>query len=194
MGYRNLALMLVFLTAAAWAIIKFYGPHESSGPSSVGGASESGSNVDGNGKNSQDTTTDASAGNAAEPTPSLSPQTRAEQMPPADDLHVKLQQKDIIIGSGKQAAEGRRVQIHVIMKLKDGKIVFDTYKQGQPWDGVVGDGRFIKGLDQGIRGMFQGGKRALWIPSYLAFGTFGISPQIPPNSKVYAEVELVSVF
>lgn len=110
------------------------------------------------------------------------------------DINVKLQQKDLKVGTGKQASEGRRVQIHAVIKLSDGKVVYDTYAQGKPWDGVVGDGRFIKGLDQGIRGMFEGGKRALWIPSYLAFGTFGIHPHVPPHSKVYAEVELVSVF
>ena len=135
----------------------------------------------------------ADSNTAANNTNKINPESQAS-IPGPPDLDIKLQQKDLVAGSGKQASEGRRVQVHVIMKLSDGKVVFDTYQQGKPWDGVVGDSRFIKGLDQGIRGMFQGGKRALWIPSYLAFGTFGINPHVPPHSKVYAEVELISVF
>ncbi len=186
MNFRNLAIFAVLLAGVAWGVAKF-----SSDPDSAPNSAS------GDGQNNQ---TSAEEGSLNKGQQSLNSSNKSAatsptiDIPPADDLHVKLQQKDIKIGSGKQASEGRRVQVHAIMKLSDGKVVFDTYSQGQPWDGVVGDGRFIKGLDQGIRGMFVGGKRSLWIPSYLAFGAFGISPQVPPNSKIYAEIELMSVF
>jgi len=105
-----------------------------------------------------------------------------------------LQTKDLTIGATKQVVEGSKVSFNIIVKLQDGRIVFDSYKDGRPWKGVIGDGSLLTGIDRGILGMFQGGKRALWIPSHLAYGPSGITPQVPPNAKLYAEVELLSVF
>ena len=111
------------------------------------------------------------------------------QEPPA-----RLQTKDLKAGSTKQVAEGSKVLFNIIVKLMDGKVVFDSYKDGRPWQGTIGDGSLINGIDRGLLGMFQGGKRALWIPPQLAYGTNGIPSQVPPNAKLYAELELISVF
>lgn len=91
-------------------------------------------------------------------------------------------------------AEGSKVTFDILVKLTDGKIVMDSKKEGKPWKGAVGDGSLISGIDQLIRGMYPGGKRAMWIPSHLAYGANGINGQVPPNSRLYAEVELISVF
>lgn len=111
------------------------------------------------------------------------------QEPPA-----RLQTKDLKAGSTKQVVEGSKVSFNIIVKLQDGKVVFDSYKEGRPWQGTIGDGSLINGIDRGLLGMFQGGKRALWIPPQLAYGTNGIPSQVPPNAKLYAELELISVF
>lgn len=113
----------------------------------------------------------------------------ATQEPPA-----RLQTKDLKAGSTKQVVEGSKVSFNIIVKLQDGKVVFDSYKEGRPWQGTIGDGSLINGIDRGLLGMFQGGKRALWIPPQLAYGTNGIPSQVPPNAKLYAELELISVF
>jgi peptidylprolyl isomerase len=107
---------------------------------------------------------------------------------------MPLQTKDLLIGSGKQVKEGSKVAFNVIIKLQDGRVVFNSYKEGRPWDGIVGNGSILTGLDRGIRGMFQGSKRALWIPPHLAFGPTGIQNQVPPNANLYAEVEMLSIF
>lgn len=89
---------------------------------------------------------------------------------------------------------GSKVSFNIVIKLKDGRIISDTYKEGRPWEGVIGNGSILVGVDQGIRGMFQGSKRALWIPPHLAFGQTGVKPQVPPHAHLYAEVEIVSIF
>jgi FKBP-type peptidyl-prolyl cis-trans isomerase len=119
--------------------------------------------------------------------------TPAINKTPTEPL-TPLQTKELKIGASKQATEGRQVSFHIIVKLRDGRVVFDSYKEGRPWQGVVGNGSILTGIDKGIRGMYQGGKRALWIPSYMAFGPSGVNPQVPPNANLYAEVELLSVF
>jgi peptidylprolyl isomerase len=89
--------------------------------------------------------------------------------------------------------KGSKVSFHVVIQLEDGKKVFDSIAEGRPWTGTVGDGSILTGINDGLYGMAEGGKRSLWIPSHLAYGANGVAPNIPPNAKLYAEITLVSI-
>ncbi len=102
--------------------------------------------------------------------------------------------KDLKIGRSKIVTPGTTVSFHIMAKLEDGKIVFDSAKENRPWTGTVGAGAILPGIDRGIRGMMTGGKRALWISPDLAYGDNGITGQIPPNAKIYAEIDLLAVY
>ncbi len=88
---------------------------------------------------------------------------------------------------------GNNVKFHVLMKLENGAVVFDSARDGRPWSGKVGDGSILSGIDLGIRGMTEGSKRQIWIPPHMGYGANGIQPQVPPNSKLYVEVDLISI-
>ncbi len=68
----------------------------------------------------------------------------------------------------------------------------------QPLEFPQGQGRVIPGFDYGLDGMHIGGKRRIFIPWELAYGTRTIPdrpehPGIPPKSDLIFDVELVAV-
>lgn len=93
----------------------------------------------------------------------------------------------------KVVKKGSKVAFHIVMQLEDGKKVFDSATDGRPWTGVVGDGSILTGINDGLYGMAEGGKRSLWIPPHQAYGANGVAPSIPANAKLYAEITLISI-
>ena len=71
---------------------------------------------------------------------------------------------------------------------------FDTSEgRPTPFGFIVGVGRVIKGWDEGVIGMKEGGKRLLVIPSDKAYGERGSPPRIPPNTPLVFEVQVMKI-
>jgi FKBP-type peptidyl-prolyl cis-trans isomerase len=100
---------------------------------------------------------------------------------------------DMRIGQGQEATEGKIVEVSYTGWLEDGKKFESTETCHKPMTFRMGAGDVIKGLDQGIAGMREGGKRRLVIPPDLGFGKQGGGGVIPPNAVLTYEVELLSV-
>jgi FKBP-type peptidyl-prolyl cis-trans isomerase len=104
-----------------------------------------------------------------------------------------LKCEDLKEGSGATARAGDVVEVHYTGWLKDGKKFDSSVDHGKPLTFQLGDGKVIKGWDEGVTGMKVGGKRKLIIPPQLAYGDRGFPPSIPPGAELTFEVELLRI-
>jgi FKBP-type peptidyl-prolyl cis-trans isomerase len=104
-----------------------------------------------------------------------------------------LRYQDVAVGSGEEAREGRTAVVHYTGWLPDGKKFDSSRDRGEPFSFPLGAGQVIAGWDQGVTGMKVGGRRKLVIPPELGYGAAGAPPDIPPNSILVFDVELLGV-
>jgi FKBP-type peptidyl-prolyl cis-trans isomerase FkpA len=105
----------------------------------------------------------------------------------------ELQYADLTVGTGKEAKAGDVVIVHYTGRLANGKKFDSSVDRDEPFTFQLGRGKVIKGWDQGVAGMQEGGKRKLIIPPELGYGAKGFPPDIPPNAQLIFEVELLKV-
>ena len=96
-------------------------------------------------------------------------------------------------GTGKVVAQGRNVSVQYFRVLMNGKEHDSSFKQGEPLNFPVGEGRVIKGWDEGVSLLREGAKASFFIPSKLAYGENGASPGIPGNTDLLLYLEVVEV-
>jgi peptidylprolyl isomerase len=104
----------------------------------------------------------------------------------------RLVTKDTKAGTGVAAKAGDRVTVHYTGKLTNGK-QFDSSVGREPFTFILGAGEVIQGWDQGVQGMKATGKRQLTIPASLGYGARGAGEDIPPNSTLMFDVELLKI-
>ena len=99
---------------------------------------------------------------------------RGQGLPPKKGQTVSVKYRGTLLATGKE---------------------FDSSAKhgGTPFDFVLGQGQVIPGWDQGLAVLPKGSKATLLIPSPLAYGERGAGGDIPPNSVLRFEVELVGV-
>ena len=95
-------------------------------------------------------------------------------------------------GDGEMPANGDKVSVHYAGRLSTGEPFDNSYDRGQPFQFPLGQGRVIKGWDEGIALMRVGEKARLIIPAELGYGSRATGP-IPANSTLIFDVELVGV-
>jgi FKBP-type peptidyl-prolyl cis-trans isomerase len=109
----------------------------------------------------------------------------------------ELKTNDIVAGTGAQAVKGTTVTVHYTGWLyksgRRGKKFDSSLDAGQPFSFKLGAGEVIEGWDRGVEGMRVGGKRELIIPAGMGYGEKGAPPDIPPNSVLDFEVQLLDV-
>lgn len=95
-------------------------------------------------------------------------------------------------GSGAQPKHGDRVSVHYRGTLLDGTQFDASYDRNKPFDFLLGMGQVIKGWDEGLSMMHEGGKATLILPYELAYGDRAAGA-IPPFSPLIFEVELIEI-
>ena len=101
--------------------------------------------------------------------------------------------EDLQVGVGKTAKAGDTLEVHYTGTLKDGKKFDSSRDRHQPFSFHLGRGQVIKGWDEGVAGMKEGGKRKLIIPPVLGYGERGAGNIVPPNAELHFDVELLKV-
>jgi FKBP-type peptidyl-prolyl cis-trans isomerase len=96
---------------------------------------------------------------------------------------------DVKEGKGDPVKAGGKVKVHYTGWLLDGKVFDSSVSRGEPIE--FGLNQVIKGWQEGIPGMKPGGVRRLKIPPELAYGKRGAGRDIPPDSTLVFEVELL---
>jgi FKBP-type peptidyl-prolyl cis-trans isomerase FkpA len=99
--------------------------------------------------------------------------------------------RDLVIGTGPQATRGTRVAMHYAGFLPDGTQVDSNTPPMAPFNFVIGEGKVIRGWDEGILGMRAGGQRQLVIPPSAGYGGSRVGT-VPPNATLVFVVKLVS--
>ena len=104
-----------------------------------------------------------------------------------------LEYIDIEVGSGQSPQTGQTVSVHYTGWLADGTKFDSSLDGGQPFSFPIGQGKVIKGWDEGVATMKVGGKRRLIIPPELGYGASGYPPVIPANAQLIFDVELLEI-
>lgn len=106
---------------------------------------------------------------------------------------AELQIIDVVEGTGAVVPEGATITAHYTGALcKDGTIFQSSHDFGK--DGITfGLNQVIAGWTKGVPGMKVGGTRRLVIPAAQAYGSRSPSANIPPNSDLVFDIELLAI-
>ena len=96
-------------------------------------------------------------------------------------------------GDGNKPHAGDRVSVHYSGYLLDGTKFDSSYDRNKPFEFSLGQGRVIKGWDEGVALLNIGTKAKFFIPANLAYGSRGAGGVIPPNATLIFEVELLDI-
>lgn len=117
---------------------------------------------------------------------------------PAEVASLRI--ADLGTGRGAEARPGMMVSVHYTGWLYDptrsdtrGKRFDSSRDRGAPFEFQLGREDVIAGWDEGLVGMRVGGTRLLTIPPTMAYGARGAGADIPPNTALVFEVELLGV-
>ena len=89
------------------------------------------------------------------------------------------------------AKVGDTVSVHYTGTLTDGTKFDSSRDRGEPIEFPLGQGRVIKGWDEGIAKMHVGDQAILIIPPSIGYGSRGAGDAIPPDATLIFIVELV---
>lgn len=117
-------------------------------------------------------------------------------------VNIEFTTSDITVGTGAQAVSGNLATVGYTGWLYNGSgpeskgsQFGSSNDQGAgPLQVRLGAGQFLRGFEQGIFGMRVGGKRRVYVPTSLAYGS---SPPpgspIPPNAALVFELDLLAL-
>lgn len=94
-------------------------------------------------------------------------------------------------GKGLNAKPGDRLWVHYIGTLSDSSVFASTMQTGET-DIYLGHGQLIKGWEEGLQLIAQGGAITLIVPPHLAYGSKG-NNIVPPNDTLTFNIAILQI-
>jgi len=104
-----------------------------------------------------------------------------------------LKYTELVDGTGPTPQRGQTLTVHYTGTLVNGFKFDSSRDRGTPMEFKFGVQPMIKGWDEGLATMKVGGRRKLVVPPALGYGPQGRPPDIPGNSILIFDVELLGV-
>ncbi len=118
--------------------------------------------------------------------------TKLHDFDPRREVVKELEIIDVEVGTGEEVKPGATITAHYTGALvKNGIIFQSSFDFG---DAITfGLDQVIQGWTLGVPGMKVGGTRRLVIPAEQAYGSARPSKNIPPNSDLVFDIDLVAI-
>ena len=100
---------------------------------------------------------------------------------------------EIQAGEGDSVQLGDLVAVHYSIYNMDDLLIESSYDYNQPLPFVYGDNQMIPGIEEAVGYMKVGGKARIIVPSVLGFGDIKIDDNLPANSILIVDLELVDI-
>lgn len=118
--------------------------------------------------------------------------TKLSRFTPRSEAVTELEITDVEVGTGEEVKPGATITAHYTGALvKNGIIFQSSFDFGNPIS--FGLGQVIAGWTQGVPGMKVGGTRRLVIPAEMAYGASSPAKNIPANSDLVFDIDLVAI-
>ena len=118
--------------------------------------------------------------------------TKLLNFDPRDEAVKELEIIDVEVGTGEEVNQGATITAHYTGALAKNGIIFQSSHDFG--DAITfGLDQVIKGWTHGVPGMKVGGTRRLIIPAEMAYGALSPSRNIPANSDLVFDIDLVAI-
>ncbi len=118
--------------------------------------------------------------------------TKLSRFTPRSEAVTELEITDVEVGTGEEVKPGATITAHYTGALvKNGIIFQSSFDFGNPIS--FGLNQVVKGWTQGVPGMKVGGTRRLVIPAEMAYGASSPAKNIPANSDLVFDIDLVAI-
>ena len=100
---------------------------------------------------------------------------------------------EVLAGEGDSVQVGDLVAVHYTIYNLENEQIESSYDYGQPLPFVYGDNQMIPGIEEAVGYMKVGGKSKIIVPSRLGFGNVKIDDNLPANTPLVIDLELVEI-
>jgi peptidylprolyl isomerase len=113
-------------------------------------------------------------------------------VPPKGPKPKQLVVEDLEEGTGPEAKSGDELTVQYVGVGYESGTEFDSSWGKKPFTFTLGEGKLIKGWEEGLEGMKVGGRRELITPPDYAYGSEGAGT-IAPNATLVFVIDLLEI-